>query len=162
MGWKRISFVMCDLVPRHFYLICKDELKVSLHSRVILIWLSYVFVMFQKYCNILFFKIQYGGMWCHMYKVSHNGERILPVYRQFPAPEGQVGFIWSASTLCGTAFCCCFILQHLAMFSVGLVVDTQWRCSSAACPRTDNSWWQCSRDGSQAQYSGYVDLFTYW
>lgn len=28
-----------------------------------------------------------------MHKVSHNGERILPVYRQFPAPEGQVGFI---------------------------------------------------------------------
>lgn len=60
-----------------------------------------------------------------MYKVSHNGEWILPVYRQFPAPEGQVGFIWLASTLCGTAFCDCFILQHFAMFSVGLVVDIQ-------------------------------------
>lgn len=60
-----------------------------------------------------------------MHKVSHNGERILPVYRQFPAPEGQVGFIWSASMLCCTAFCDWFILQHFALFPVGLVVDTQ-------------------------------------
>lgn len=61
-----------------------------------------------------------------MHKVSHNGERILPVYRQFPAPEGQVGFI-------GQRACSVILLSVTGSFydilcvlvSVGSVVDIQ-------------------------------------
>lgn len=45
-----------------------------------------------------------------MHKVSHNGERILPVYRQFPAPEGQVGFI-------GQRACSVILLSVTGSFS---------------------------------------------